>query len=238
MTKSSRSLSQQHIDLLKQVKKQIGLQSPTASSSTQTMPKDVSSSKMKHHQVEHDETYLFAQAMQGVTPIETDTVPSRPKRIRPDAQTLAKRLAAQGQEEQSQVGLSDMQALLNPVASEAFLSYRVTTLQHRVFEQLKQGKLRWYEAVDLHGCTIEQAREAVIQLLQLAKAAQENVVKIVHGKGEGGILKTCVNGWLRQHPDVLAFVSTPNHQGGTGSVFVLIKRAERTSKETARVQPR
>ncbi|VCX74078.1 hypothetical protein BANRA_00030 [Acinetobacter baumannii] len=43
-------------------------------------------------------------------------------------------------------------------------------------------------------------------------------------------LKTYVNGWLRQHRDVLAFVSAPENQGGTGAVLVLLKRAEKNPK--------
>lgn len=174
---------------------------------------------------------LFQQAMQGVTRIAQDTMLNTPlarrRPTKPDAQTLARRAAALGQDgSASMAELSDTQALLNPVASEAFLSFRQATLQHRIFEQLKTGKLRWYEAVDLHGCSIEQARTAVLELIDIAKAANQNVVKIVHGKGPQAILKTCVNGWLRQHREVLAFVSAPSEQGGTGAVLVLLKRAE------------
>jgi DNA-nicking Smr family endonuclease len=75
-----------------------------------------------------------------------------------DAQTLAKRAAAEGGAEQELTEISDTQAILNPVASQAALSYRIATLQHKVFEDLKAGKIRWFEAVDLHGCTVEQAR--------------------------------------------------------------------------------
>ena len=174
---------------------------------------------------------LFQQAMQGVTPIKTDapiSIMTRRRPPKPDAQTLARRAAALGQDGSAAgtAALSDTQALLNPVASEAFLSFRQGTLQHRIFDQLKTGQLRWYEAVDLHGCTIEQARTALLQLIDLAQAANQNVVKIVHGKGPQAILKTCVNGWLRQHREVLAFVSAPSEQGGTGAVLVLLKRAE------------
>ena len=180
---------------------------------------------------------LFQQAMQGVTPIAQDPapalIPARRRPAKPNAQVLARRAAALGQDgSASMAELSDTQALLNPVASEAFLSFRQATLQHRIFEQLKTGKLRWYEAVDLHGCSIEQARTAVLELIDIAKAANQNVVKIVHGKGPQAILKTCVNGWLRQHREVLAFVSATPEQGGTGAVLVLLKRAESTRKAT------
>ena len=121
-------------------------------------------------------------------------------------------------------GLSDMQALLNPVAAEAYLSYKQPTLQNKIFDQLKKGKLRWYDAVDIHGCTIEEAREAMTQLLSQAKQKNETMVKIVHGKGSEAILKTCINGWLRQLPEVLAFCSAPPKDGGNGAVLVLLKK--------------
>lgn len=175
-----------------------------------------------------DDKVLFMQAMAGVKPLEDKNQISptnKPKKDKPDATMLSKRAAAQGSETDNNIsGLSDMQALLNPVSGDAYLSYKSQTLQNKIFNQLKQGKLRWYDAVDIHGCTIEQAREAVIQLLTQAKQNGESVVKIVHGKGEDAVLKTCVNGWLRQIPEVLAFCSASPKDGGNGAVLVLLKR--------------
>lgn len=180
-----------------------------------------------------DEELLFKQAMQGVKPIQQqeNIKPARGAAKKPDAQTLAKRASAIGTDDLGGTEISDTQAMLNPVASEAVLSYRLATLQHRVFEQLKTGKLRWFEAVDLHGCTIEQARAAVLQIIEMARQENQTVIKIVHGKGPQAILKTYVNGWLRQHREVMAFVSAPADQGGTGAVLVLLKRAERSNQD-------
>ena len=77
---------------------------------------------------------------------------------------------------------------------------------------------------------MQEARQAVLQIIQIAKDENQNVLKIVHGKGPDAILKTYVNGWLRQHRDVLAFVSAPEKQGGTGAVLVLLKRSEKNPK--------
>lgn len=168
-----------------------------------------------------EDKVLFMQAMAGVTPIKNRPVVSAPTQKDPNAHF--KRASAVGGEEIKTSALSDMQALLNPVASEAFLMYKNPTLQNKLFEQLKQGKLRWYEAVDLHSSSIDEAREAVIKLIDIAQKADETVVKIVHGKGDS-LIKTCVNGWLRQLPEVMAFVSAPAKDGGTGAVLVLLKR--------------
>ncbi|SLJ84566.1 Smr/MutS family protein [Psychrobacter sp. DAB_AL43B] len=181
-----------------------------------------------------DDKVLFMQAMHGVNQLDDKNVRSpanAAKAKKPDAATLSKRAAAQGSEGADLgAGLSDMQALLNPVAGEAYLSYKNPTLQTKVFTQLKQGKLRWYDAVDIHGCTIEEARVAMTQLLSQAKQNNETMVKIVHGKGSEAILKTCVNGWLRQLPEVLAFCSAPPKDGGNGAVLVLLKKS-RTDDE-------
>ncbi|MBU5615601.1 Smr/MutS family protein [Psychrobacter sp. TAE2020] len=177
-----------------------------------------------------DDKVLFMQAMHGVNQLEDKNVRSvtgATKTSKPDAATLSKRAAAQGSEA-AELGaaLSDMQALLNPVAAESILSYKQPSLQNKVFTQLKQGKLRWYDAVDIHGCTIEEARAAMTQLLSQAKQNNETLVKIVHGKGSEAILKTCVNGWLRQLPEVLAFCSAPPKDGGNGAVLVLLKKSK------------
>ncbi len=173
-----------------------------------------------------EDKVLFMQAMSGVKPLKhTPTVATTPQK---DPNAVFKRAAATGTDSTPTTALSDMQALLNPVASEAFLSYKSTTLQTKVFEQLKQGKLRWYDAVDLHGSSIDDARSAILTLIRMATQAGETVVKIVHGKGNDALIKTCVNGWLRQMPEVLAFVSAPTKDGGTGAVLVLLKKIKPT----------
>lgn len=179
-----------------------------------------------------EDELLFKHAMQGVVPLaDKNTVsPSElKKKQQANQEQLAKRAAAEGEKEvPSDLPISDMQAMLNPVAAEAYLMYKQTTVQQRVFNQLKEGNLRWFEAVDIHGSTIEEARIAVIKVIQMAQENDHTVLKIVHGKGNSqdkqAVLKTCVNGWLRQHPDVLAFCSAVAKDGGTGAVIVLIKR--------------
>lgn len=224
MSKHDSSLSKDQFNLLKQFKKQISNPQPRV---------EVEAPAVKTPEQEQvDELELFRKQMQGVQKIDNSNIAKIEKagKKKPDAQTLAKRAAAEGPMQTDETALSDTQAILNPVGSQAALSYRIATLQHKVFEDLKAGNLRWYEAVDLHGCTVEEARVAVLQIIQMAKDENQNVIKIVHGKGPEAILKTYVNGWLRQHRDVLAFVSAPENQGGTGAVLVLLKRAEKNPK--------
>lgn len=176
-----------------------------------------------------DDATLWQRALNGVRPIAAEkTAP--PPSSRPDRQeALMRRALAEGGRDTENLGISDTQALLNPVASEAKLAFRRTGVQIAQFKKLQDGQLPWRAAVDLHGCTVEEAREAVLELVRQAREDGINVVKIVHGKGYsqeagGSLLKTCVNGWLQQHPAVLAFCSGTPKDGGTGAVLVLLKR--------------
>jgi DNA-nicking Smr family endonuclease len=227
MSKPDSSLSKDQFNLLKAFKKQIT--NPHSSALEKESAQKAPAIAVKN---EEDEIDLFRKQMQGVQKMDTSNIAKFEKstKKKPDAQTLAKRAAAMGPMETDNAELSDTQAMLNPVGSQVALSYRIATLQHKVFENLKAGNLRWFEAVDLHGCTIEEARSAVLQIIQIAKDENQNVIKIVHGKGPEAILKSYVNSWLRQHRDVLAFVSAPEKQGGTGAVLVLLKRAEKNPK--------
>ena len=223
MSKSDSSLSKDQYNLLKAFKKQIT--NPHAAIKAPEPVVEVVDSAA-------EDLALFAKEMRGVQKMANSNTANikAPVKKKLDAQTLAKRAAAMGPMETEDALLSDTVATLNPVGSQASLSYRIATLQHKVFEDLKVGNLRWFEAVDLHGCTVEEARVAVLQIIQIAKDENQNVIKIVHGKGPDAILKTYVNGWLRQHRDVLAFVSAPEKQGGTGAVLVLLKRSEKNPK--------
>ncbi len=112
----------------------------------------------------------FAAQLQGVRRLAQEPVaPVRRSPALPKASALARRAAAEGSQADAAVPLSDLRALLHPVGSEAFLSWRVPTLPKRILDQLREGKLPWSEAVDLHGCTVEEARDGVLELLALAR---------------------------------------------------------------------
>ena len=225
MSKHDSSLSKDQFNLLKAFKKQMTHPHSSAIEKQAEVKPLVAKEEL-------DDFNLCQKSMQGVRKMDTSNIApiEKNKKKKLDSQTLAKRAAATGLMEMDNAELSDTQAMLNPVASQATLNYRIATLQHKIFEDLKAGNLRWFEAVDLHGCTVEDARFAVLQIIQMAKDENQNVIKIVHGKGPEAILKTYVNSWLRQHRDVLAFVSAPEKQGGTGAVLVLLKRTERNPK--------
>ena len=58
-------------------------------------------------------------------------------------------------------------------------------------------------------------------------------VQVIHGRGENSseqeqasIVKGCVNHWLQQFEQVQAFHSAKPQHGGTGVVYVLLRKSE------------
>lgn len=102
-------------------------------------------------------------------------------------------------------------------------------LNRRVFRNLKRGRYRIEDELDLHGLFAREARQSVAAFLNEAREHEHLCVRIVHGKGhrsnaQGPVLKGLLDHWLRQRDDVLAFCSARPADGGTGAVYVLLKR--------------
>lgn len=109
------------------------------------------------------------------------------------------------------------------------LSYTQPGVQRSVLRKLKSGKYSIQSEIDLHGLTVNEAR---LELSDFLKAAQERrhlCIRVIHGKGRKTVnksprLKPAVNQWLQRNKMVLAFCSARINDGGTGAVYVLLKR--------------
>jgi len=126
---------------------------------------------------------------------------------------------------------SDMVA--SDIGNEEYLEYRGPGIQHKLFSKMRQGKIHLDAELDLHGMTSVKAEPSLSQFLDQCQQQQLRYVRIIHGKGWGSrdnkpVLKSKVNHWLRQSSLVLAFCSATVEDGGTGAVYVLLKRANDT----------
>jgi len=109
------------------------------------------------------------------------------------------------------------------------LSFRQPGVQLGVMRRLKRGHYRCQAELDLHGQIVSAARTAVVMFLNEAQDLDYRCVRIVHGKGlrsgnRGPVLKTKLAHWLRQRLEVLAYTSARQVDGGTGAVYVLLRR--------------
>lgn len=102
-------------------------------------------------------------------------------------------------------------------------------LQHRTLRKLRRGMFTVDAELDLHGMTVPIARNAIAGFLHECQRRRIQCVRIIHGKGlgsrhRGPVLKQKVDYWLQQRDEVLAYCSARAYDGGTGAVYVLLKR--------------
>ena len=114
----------------------------------------------------------------------------------------------------------------NPVSGDVYLFIKPQRYKTKVFNELKQGKIRWYDAVDLHGATIEEPVKPWVNWFCRPKN-NENCVKIIHGKGIDSILKLASMAGCVRFLKCLLFAPVPAAQGGNGAVLVLLKNVKK-----------
>ncbi|RMF17936.1 MAG: DNA endonuclease SmrA [Gammaproteobacteria bacterium] len=120
--------------------------------------------------------------------------------------------------------------------SEDVLSYRRPGVQHGVFRKLRLGQYEMEARLDLHKITVEQARKEVFAFIRDCVRYELRTVMILHGKGDRNpdriaTIKSYVNKWLQEFDDVLAFHSAQSRHGGTGAVYVMLRKGEKARQE-------
>lgn len=182
-----------------------------------------------------DDTLLFRQTLgdAGVRRLTSNRAdPGKPKRREGDT-TLEERRAAATSAAPQQAANTTSDGRVEPVRPSEFLDFAVADLPYRTHSQLKRGELRWEAGLDLHGYTLDEARSELEDFLSESLASRARCVLIVHGKSRASVyngssaypvIKSHVNAWLREWPSVLAFCSARELDGGTGALYVLLRR--------------
>lgn len=174
-----------------------------------------------------DELDLFREMMADVSPLQQDKVESRHKHQVSEAQ-LARRLAAQTLTEADPDYLSiDHAEMLKP---DDMIEFKRDGVQEGVFRKLRLGKYEIQGRLDLHRKTLQQARDEVLNFLKQCQRMDIRTVIIVHGKGERSnppaLMKSFVASWLTQITDVMGFHSALRQHGGTGALYVMLKKSQ------------
>lgn len=167
---------------------------------------------------------LFRSSVGEVRPVPHDRV--MPHRRPPSPRPLCREL--------------DEAAVLRDLLSDHFDAADMETgeelvfvrpgLQLRTQRKLRRGQIVVDAELDLHGMTVPLARAAIAQFLGECQRRRVQCARIIHGKGRGSrhrgpVLKQKVGGWLRQRDEVLAYCSARSYDGGTGAIYVLLKRS-------------
>jgi DNA-nicking Smr family endonuclease len=125
-----------------------------------------------------------------------------------------------------------------PLDAWYVLEFKRPGVQNGVFRKLKQGRYEILSRLDLHRMTAATARRVIFEFIEDAYQLGLRSVLVVHGKGQSkaeqersSILKGCVDHWLRELDKVLAFHSAQPQHGGTGAVYVLLRKSEEKKRE-------
>ena len=106
--------------------------------------------------------------------------------------------------------------------------YVAPGVDRRELRKIKRGDYAPGSRLDLHAQTAEEAVANVKQFIA-SRRHRDRCVCIVHGrglhsKGNVSILKSRVRHYLRRHAAVLAYADAPRTDGGTGAVYVLLRK--------------
>ncbi|WP_445618979.1 Smr/MutS family protein [Kushneria sp. Sum13] len=177
-----------------------------------------------------DDRIAFREAMRGsdIRPVHHDRAdPGRPA---PRSELRHRReAAASNGNAVTATSSRTSDGRVDPVRPSEALMFALSDLPHRTIAQLKRGAIAWQAGLDLHGHDLEQARGELESFLHEARVNRARCVLVVHGKAWSGaarypVIKSHVNAWLRELPEVLAFCSAQDRDGGTGAVYVLLRR--------------
>ena len=181
---------------------------------------------------------LFLAEMSDVVPLKRERRVARRGSARDDRDSSLeqrRRAAVEGKRVDRNILTEEGIAPLDPWL---VLDFKRPGVQHGVFRKLKQGRYEIEARLDLHRMTTALARRELFGFIEQAYELGLRSVQVIHGKGESkaerersSILKGCTNHWLRELDVVQAFHSAQPRHGGTGAVYVLLKKSEDKKRE-------
>lgn len=169
-----------------------------------------------------DDDIAFAQAMRDVKPLKApERAAARSVRPLPRAHRSHAARAAMLRES------LDSENAGTELGEE--LAFRRPTISERTFRELRRGRFAVEAELDLHGATAVEARGMLKEFIAESVARRLGCVRVVHGKGlrsgsYGPVLKGLVPTLLARWDEVLAFVTAQSKHGGSGAIYVLLKR--------------
>ena len=160
----------------------------------------------------HDPDRLFRKSVTGVIPLrdqDSRGIPNRPR---------------------SSVSTPDVDPIAGPgkVDLDGDLFYR-SGVQKRRLRELRRGRLKIADILDLHGYTQVSTPAAIANFLASYSNSDNQCVMIITGKGRNSpdrvsVVRATALETLRKHPRVLAYCCSQPADGGHGAFYILLRR--------------
>ncbi|MFM4648150.1 DNA endonuclease SmrA [Aeromonas bivalvium] len=186
---------------------------------------------------DNDERSLFLQEVADVKPIRHDRISPQPGTTGASEAQLARRhAAAHGTSDELDLLSLDPAPALDP---HAIVGFKRDGVQEGVYKKLRLGKYVLQGSLDLRRHSVPEARRALVDFLRDCERRDIRCLLILHGRGEGpaqsapslegakrGRLKSQISAWLPCLPSVMAAHSAQPHHGGSGALYVLLRKSE------------
>ncbi|WP_348758195.1 DNA endonuclease SmrA [Candidatus Methylocalor cossyra] len=184
-----------------------------------------------------EDSELFRKELADVQPLAPGGRIPATERRPPTPGQLYRREAAQRGQAGDENRLPTV--FVQPVHPEAILSFKRAGIQNGVFRRLQRGEYAIEAMLDLHGLTVEQARHEVYRFIGDCLRYDVRLALISHGKGRGNkdgrpLLKSFLARWLPMFPEVMAFHSAQRWHGGTGAVYLMLRKSAAQKEQTRR----
>ncbi|SDL17367.1 DNA-nicking endonuclease, Smr domain [Maridesulfovibrio ferrireducens] len=176
-----------------------------------------------------EEEMAFLNAMSGVKKMDSSTV--KVERIKPVIPVPPPK--EDGNEYLSSLVSGNIEFEIE--YSEEFMYGHVCGIDSKIFQKLKAGSFNHEAQIDLHGMNSEQAFDNLMFFIRESFLEGHRCLLAVTGKGKnspGGqsVLKREIQEWLTRDPFrrvVLAFCSAQPKDGGTGAIYILLRRQKK-----------
>ncbi|RVU32447.1 DNA endonuclease SmrA [Neptunomonas marina] len=179
----------------------------------------------------HDADFSQLMSAEGVVPLSQEKKPVKSSGTADEQALEARRMAAvAGQDEGLTTGPLNWLNPLDPI------EWCHDGVQAGVYRNLRLGKYNVDARLDLRGSS---APAALSELLSFVKECMNYGIRTIMiniGKGDtvrskGNQLKSYLNLWLPQLPEVMAFHTAKPQHGGRAGVYVLLRKSDEARRD-------
>ena len=185
----------------------------------------------KPEKYEIDTELLFNEAMSGVIPISAE----KGEKVASSGKTKKPSHSLTDEEDEVITHLHNLVAGsidMDFTFSDEYIEGSISSVSRTILRKLKRGKFPIQAHIDLHGLTKRDAEDVVRRFLVNSHQRGLRCVLIVHGRGLNSpdsipVLKERLPVWLNRGPArkiVMAFSSAQPYDGGTGAIYVLLRK--------------
>lgn len=179
---------------------------------------------------------LFLEELKGVAPLQLNKADIKKQATETPGKRVRRKLAET--EKADSAPLSEF--IVPPLKSNDILAFKRPGIQNGVYRKFRLGQYMIEARLDLHKLTVEQARVEVFRFLKECLSYELRMVMILHGKGDRNpdkiaVIKSHLAVWLPQIDEVMAFHSAQRHHGGTGAVYIMLKKGDATKQNNREI---